>query len=156
MSSLIGEYEVTLDPKGRFMIPAGFKRQLPEGEGDCFILCRGFEDCITVYTNQQWEKVSAIVRRLNDFNEKARTLKRLFLNGANKLETDSAGRILIPKILIESAKIKKDMIFSVQETKAEIWDAPTFNERMRLDALNMKDLASEVLGNDFLNPFEEG
>jgi MraZ protein len=154
MSNPLGEYEVTLDPKGRFMIPAAFKRQIPEGQGERFILCRGFEDCITVYTEQQWEKVSGIVNRLNDFNEKSRTLKRLFLNGANMLELDSAGRILIPKTLIEAAQLKKELVFSAQITKAEIWDTVTFRERMKQDSLNMKNLASEVLGNEFLNPFE--
>ncbi|MBL7766028.1 MAG: division/cell wall cluster transcriptional repressor MraZ [Chitinophagaceae bacterium] len=152
MSNYLGEYEVTLDPKGRFMVPVGFKRQLPEAESVRFVLNRGLDKCITLYTVSQWEEVSVVVKKLNEFNEKARIFKRTFLNGATFMEPDSAGRLLLPKSMLEYAGIKKDMVFSVQMNKVEIWDAPTF--RALSENVDMNTLAGEVLGGNYLNPFE--
>ena len=57
MATIYGDFEVTLDSKGRFMIPAGLKKQYSESEGNCFIANRGFEKCVTIYTEKEWEKV---------------------------------------------------------------------------------------------------
>src|SRR5690554_3290458 len=114
MTNLLGEYELSLDSKGRFLVPAGFRKQLPEGEGSCFIINRGFEHCLTLYPVSNWNVLSEKLNRLNDFNEKARKFRRLFLNGATSVDLDSAGRLLIPKSLIEYADIKKDIVFSAQ------------------------------------------
>jgi MraZ protein len=151
MSMLLGEFEVTLDAKGRFMLPVGFKRQLPETESMRFVLSRGFEACLTLYTEAQWEKVAAVVRRLNDFNPKSRQFKRVFLNGATFVEPDAAGRLLVPKSMLEYAKLSKDLVFSAQMDKVELWDAESFKAQTALQSDDLSDLANEVLGNDFLN-----
>ncbi len=152
MSNYIGEYEVTIDAKGRFMIPTGFKRQLNADVVTTYVISRGFENCLTLYTNEQWKKVEEVVNRLNDFNPKARAFKRKFLNGATPIEADGAGRILLGKQLLEYAGITKDAIFSAQGNKVEIWDTKTYHQAMEMSADDYSDLANEVLGNDFLNP----
>lgn len=154
MSNFLGEYEVTLDSKGRFMLPVGYKRQLGEAEGTRYILSRGFEKCLTLYTEGQWEKVASVVRRLNEFSAKARNFKRVFLNGATFIEPDAAGRILISKSMIEHAGLSKDIVFSAQMDKVELWDAETFRKEMSMSAEDLSDLANEVLGSDFLNPLD--
>ena len=90
MAKILGEFEVTLDPKGRFMLPIGLKKQLPEGEGGSFVLNRGVEKCLTLYTMKQWEKIEAVILKLNDFNDVASKVKRQLLSGATILETDAA------------------------------------------------------------------
>lgn len=154
MPGFLGEYEVTLDAKGRFMLPVGFKRQLGDTETQRFVLSRGFEKCLTLYTEAQWEKVASVVRQLNEFNPKARAFKRVFLNGATFVEPDAAGRLLVGKPMIEYAGLSKDVVFSAQMDKAEIWDAATFRRETSMDAADLSDLANEVLGSDFLNPFQ--
>lgn len=154
MTDFLGEYDVTLDSKGRFMLPIAFKKQLSEAEGTRFILSRGFEKCLTFYTPLQWEKISAVVRRLNEFSPKARAFKRVFLNGATIIEPDAAGRVLIPKSMIEHAGLTKDLIFSAQMDKMEIWDAETFRKETTMNPEDLSDLANEVLGADFLNPLD--
>jgi len=154
MSNFLGEYEVTLDAKGRFMLPVGFKRQLNEQEGTRFVLSRGFEKCLTFYTEAQWEKVASVVRRLNEFSTKARNFKRVFLNGATFVEPDAAGRILLSKSMMDHAGLGKDLVFSAQMDKVEIWDAETFRKETSMSADDLSDLANEVLGSDFLNPFD--
>ena len=151
MSMLLGEYEVTLDAKGRFMLPVGFKRQLPEAEAQRFVLSRGFEACLTLYTEAQWNKVAAVVNRLNDFNPKSRQFKRVFLNGATYVEPDAAGRLLLPKSMLEYAKLSKDLVFSAQMDKVELWDAEAFRAQTAIDSNDLSQLANDVLGSDFLN-----
>lgn len=148
---LLGEYEVTLDAKGRFMLPVGFKRQLPEAEAQRFVLSRGFEACLTLYTEAQWNKVAAVVNRLNDFNPKSRQFKRVFLNGATYVEPDAAGRLLLPKSMLEYAKLNKDLVFSAQMDKVELWDAEAFKAQTAIDSNDLSQLANDVLGSDFLN-----
>jgi len=154
MNNILGEFEVTLDPKGRFMLPAGLKKQLTEAEGARFVLNRGSDKCLTLYTEKQWEKVEAIVSKLNDFNEKARKFKRLFLNGATFLEPDAAGRLLIPKTMLAYANITKEIVFSGQMNKMELWDATAYRQETSVAPDEMNNLGGEVLGTDFMNPFD--
>ena len=92
----LGEFEATLDAKGRFLLPVGFKKQLPEGESLRFVINRGFEKCLSLYPVKNWEPLFAKVKALNDFDPQAREFRRKFLNGATYVEPDTAGRLLIP------------------------------------------------------------
>ncbi len=154
MLGLLGEYEVSLDAKGRMKLPAGFKKQLADGEEFRFVLNRGFEKQLTLYTEKQWEDVAKVYSRLNDNNAKARKLKRVFLNGATILEPDSAGRILLPKTMLEFASIKKSVVFTAQLNKVELWDADLYRKQMAEDVEDLSALAGEVLGNDFMSPLD--
>ncbi len=154
MQGFLGEYEISIDAKGRLKLPAGFVKQLGRGEGEEFVLNRGFDKCLSLYTIAQWSEVEKVFMRLNDYNEKGRRLRRLFLSGATKLSPDSAGRILLPKSMIEYGGMKKEIVFSAQMNKVEIWDAPTYKEHTTISAEDMNDLAGEVLGNGFLNPLD--
>lgn len=149
--SFLGEYELTLDTKGRFLLPAGFKKQLSEGVGnERFVLNRGFETCLVLYPMNVWAGITEKLSALNDFNPKAREFKRLFLNGANVVELDAAGRINIPKTLTEYAGIKKDLVFSAQGNKVELWDKAAYHAYLQRAAASFSDLAAEVVGGDFL------
>jgi MraZ protein len=151
MHHFIGEYEVAIDAKGRFLLPAGFRKQLPEEGGDQFVINRGFEQCLTLYPMDTWNRLSEQLGKLNDFNPKAREFKRLFLNGANKVELDGAGRMLLTKPQMEFAGIKKEMVLSLQGDKAELWDKDTYYEYLRQRAGSFSHLAEEVAGGDFFN-----
>lgn len=148
MLNLIGEYEVSVDAKGRFLLPAAFRKQLPEGSGETFVINRGFENCLVLYPMQTWNEISAKVDRLNDFKPKVREFKRLFRNGATQVEVDSAGRILVPKMLLERAGIQKDMVFTAQGNKVELWDKDTYYSYIDEHKDNFSDLAEEVTEGD--------
>ena len=154
MTGFLGEYEVAVDVKGRFLVPAGFRRQLAEGVAEQFVIHRGFENCLAMYLMEHWQALSEKINRLNDFSPKVRQFKRLFLNGATVVEPDSAGRLLLPKPLQEYAGIKKDMVFSAQGNKVELWDKDTYHGYIRDAAAGFSDLAAEVAGGNFINPFE--
>jgi MraZ protein len=102
-----------LDAKGRFLLPAGLKKQLPEEGGNAFVINRGFEKCLTMYPLSSWEPIFTNISKLNDFDPKVREFRRWFLNGAIQMDLDSAGRLLIPKNLADHGKLDKDIVLGV-------------------------------------------
>ena len=128
MIGFIGEYEATLDVKGRFLLPAGFKKQLPQESATQFVLNRGFEKCLTLYPIQSWEPIFSEISKLNDFDPKVREFRRYFLNGATQVELDSAGRLLLPKNLSDHAGLEKDIVLVSAVNKIEIWDKSKYKQ----------------------------
>ena len=127
MIGFLGEYEATVDAKGRFLLPAGFKKQLTEGENR-FIISRGFEKCLTLYPMKSWEPIMNKINQLNDFDPKVREFRRQFLGGATEIELDAAGRLLLPPTLKEFAGLSKDIILVAALDKIEIWDAGKYKQ----------------------------
>ena len=128
MIGFIGEYEATLDAKGRFLLPSGFKKQLPEGGTDNFVINRGFEKCLSLYPMKSWKPIFAEISDLNDFEPKVREFRRYFLNGATQIELDSANRLLLPKNLMEYAGLEKDIVLVSAVNKIEIWDKNKYQQ----------------------------
>lgn len=146
MIGFLGEYEATLDAKGRFLLPAGFKKQLPEAGDTHFIINRGFEKCLTLYPQQSWEPIFSEISKLNDFDPKVREFRRYFLNGATQLELDSAGRLLVPKNLTEHAGLDKDIVLVSAVNKIEIWDKNKYKQFFEtFTPQSFSDLANEVM-----------
>ena len=146
MTGFLGEYEATLDPKGRFLLPAGVKKQLPEGENTQFVINRGLEKCLTLYPMASWNPIFERISQLNDFDPKVREFRRFFLNGAISLELDTAGRILIPKNLMEHAGLEKDIVLVSAVNKIEIWSKSTYQQLF--DTLSpdaFSELAAQVM-----------
>lgn len=146
MNGFLGEYEATLDNKGRFLLPVGVKKQLPEGVQPVFVVNRGFEKCLTVYPIQSWTPIYENISSLNDFDPKVREFRRYFLNGAMQLELDSAGRILLPKNLMEYAGLEKDIVLVSAVNKLEIWDKNKYQQFFEtFSPESFSTLAAEVM-----------
>ena len=128
MIGFLGEYEATLDPKGRFLLPSGFKKQLPEDSSVRFVINRGFEKCLSLYPIKSWEPIFAEISQLNDFDPKVREFRRYFLNGATLTELDGAGRLLVPPNLKEHAGLEKDIVLVAAVNKIEIWDKTKYQQ----------------------------
>ena len=146
MIEFLGEYEATIDAKGRFLLPAGFKKQLPEEEGTHFVINRGFEKCLTLFPLQSWKPIFSDISKLNDFDPKVREFRRYFLNGATQVELDSAGRLLLPKNLTEHAGLEKDIVLVSAVNKIEIWDSVKYKQFFEtFTPQSFSDLANEVM-----------
>jgi MraZ protein len=126
--SFLGEYEATMDAKGRFLLPAGIKRQLPENEITRFVINRGFEKCLSLYPLQSWQPLFNQISTLNDFDLEVRSFRRYFLNGAIEVEQDTAGRILVPQNLKEYAGLGKDLVLAAAVNKIEIWNKDDYQK----------------------------
>jgi len=146
MTGFLGEYEATVDPKGRFLLPAGFKKQLLAETGNQFVINRGFEKCLTMYPMKSWEPIFSEISMLNDFDPKVREFRRYFLNGATSVELDSAGRILLPPNLKEHAGLEKDIVLVAAINKIEIWDKINYTKFFEsFSSESFSQLAEQVM-----------
>ena len=146
MLNIEGSYNATLDPKGRVKLPSGLLKQFDEGMSK-FVLVQGLDTCVRLFTQENWEIYTEPIRKLSDFNPKARELKHLMLSGNNRVELDSAERILIPKVLLEKGKLEKELRIICLFDKVEIWDAAIYSEKFESKSSDYaSDLAAELLG----------
>lgn len=115
---LIGEYFHTIDVKKRLALPAKFRREL----GKKVIVTRGFENCLVVYTEKEWQAVSEKLVKLPTSQTGARSFNRIILAGAMEIDIDGLGRILIPDYLKNYAGLEKDVVICGLSNKLEVWD----------------------------------
>ncbi|HLF46645.1 MAG TPA: division/cell wall cluster transcriptional repressor MraZ [Chitinophagaceae bacterium] len=146
MTGFLGEFEATLDAKGRFLLPAGFKKQLTEEEGNLFVINRGFEKCLALYPIKSWEPLFAEISKLNEFDPRVREFRRFFLNGATMVEPDNAGRLLVPPNLKEHADLQKNIVLVAAVNKIEIWDSSKYHQLFdSFSADDFSNLAKNVM-----------
>ncbi len=146
MLGFLGEYEATLDAKGRFLLPGGLKKQFPDGENQ-FVVSRGFEKCLNIYPVKTWEAIVEKLNKLNDFDPKVRQFKLFFLGGATVVELDSAGRLLLPQLLKEYAGLTKEIILASNVDKINIWEAGKYKQFFEeFSSDDFSNLAQEVMG----------
>lgn len=112
----MGEYNHTIDAKGRIIVPSKFREAL----GEHFVVTLGLDGCLFVYPNEEWEHFVTGLKNLPG-NKEARQLQRYFMAGAADCEVDKQGRILIPNNLREQAGLDKDIVFVGVLSKIEIW-----------------------------------
>lgn len=113
----LGEYEHSIDEKGRVAVPARFREELSEG----MILTRGFDKCLNVYPRTAWEALRSGVGSLSVGLSDVRNLRRFVFSGAADVETDRQGRILIPPNLREFAGLAEQVVVVGNDTYFEIW-----------------------------------
>ena len=129
---LIGQFEHTIDAKGRINFPAKFREDM----GDRFILTKGLDNCIAVYSLEEWGRWEERFTSLPD--SKSRQLKRFFFASATDVEPDKQGRILIPQNLRDHAGLTRDVTVIGAAVRAEIWDTArwaAYNESQTDEAI---------------------
>ena len=119
---LIGEFEHSLDAKGRVAIPNKFREDL----GESFFLTKGVDCCLFVLPESEWNRLEEKLRVMPI--SKAKTLQRFFFSGAAKVETDKQGRILVPSSLRSYANLEKDVTFVGVSSRAEIWSSTVWGQ----------------------------
>lgn len=146
MSHFLGEFECKLDAKGRLMLPTGLRKQMPEAEREGLVINRGFEKHLVIYTRKEWDSLVADLVKLNEFEKDARDLRRYFTRGASELTLDAAGRVLLPKSLIEYAGIGADVVLATQFNKIEVWAKDAYDSLLDDEPENFAKLAEKVMG----------
>lgn len=145
MLNLHGEYECKMDAKGRLIIPAALKSQLPKAAKSSFFINRGFEKCCVMFPSNEWNEIAAEINKLSDYIAKERQFKRYFLRGASKLEMDAASRVLLPKPLQEYAGLKSDLVLLAYGNKIEIWSQAEYTRMLNEEPKDFSALAEEVM-----------
>lgn len=115
---LIGEYEHSLDAKGRLILPS----KIREDMGEKFIITKGLDKCLFGFSHTEWANFEEKLKTLPLTNKNARDFVRFFLSGAIECEIDKQGRFLITSNLREYAKLEKDTVIIGVGTRIEIWD----------------------------------
>ena len=118
----MGEYNHTIDAKGRLIIPSKFREAL----GDVFVVTKGLDGCLFVYDNAEWNAFEEKLKSLPLTNKDARQVVRFFLAGAAEVEVDKQGRILVPNVLREFADLSKDVVLIGVASRIEIWSKERF------------------------------
>ncbi len=141
----MGEYNHTVDAKGRLIVPSKFREQL----GDEFVVTKGLDGCLFVYPNEEWSNIEEKFRNIPLTTKDARKFSRFFFAGAASCEVDKQGRILIPPTLREFAEIQKDVVSVGVLNRIEIWskerwlDTNTYEDMDEI-AEHMADLGLSI------------
>lgn len=136
----MGEYNHTIDTKGRLIIPSKFRDEL----GLEFVVTRGLDGCLFVFPATEWQAFELKLKSLPLTNKNARQFSRFFVAGATPCELDKQGRILLPLALREFAGLEKDVVLTGMINRIEIWDKSKWADASSCD--DMSDIAEQMTG----------
>ena len=147
MLSLTGTYDCKLDSKNRLAVPSNLLKQLPPENDGRFVVNRGFETHLKLYTSAEWENIRQSVDALNRFDPKVRRFVRNFYNYASSLQLDSHNRLLLPKNLLEYAAIQNELVIYCLGSEIEIWNPDLYQQANAMTPQEFSDMATELLVN---------
>ncbi|MCR3956200.1 MAG: division/cell wall cluster transcriptional repressor MraZ [Gudongella sp.] len=136
----IGEYQHTIDGKGRLIIPSKFRDPL----GDEFVMTKGLDNCLFVYPKDEWKIVEDKLKSLPMTNKDARAFVRFFFSGATECILDKQGRVLIPGNLRDHSKLMKDTVVIGVSTRLEIWSKEEWDSYNDDDSLSYDSIAEKM------------
>ncbi len=140
MNMFLGEYRHSIDDKGRLIIPSKLREQL----GDSFFITKGFDQCLFIYTQEEWYK---FIEKLdtNPMKKKdARRIQRFFVAAANECTLDKQGRILIASHLREYSELDKEVVLIGVSNRIEIWSKENWDAYNNDDDFDISALAEEM------------
>ena len=124
-----GANKLTLDIKGRMVMPTRYRERLQERCGGKLVVTVDKDQCLLVYPMPDWEEIERKLMKLPTFNERARRLQRLMVGDATELDLDAQGRVLLPPNLREFAALTRDAVLIGQGLRFELWDEEKWNQR---------------------------
>jgi MraZ protein len=142
------EYTGKLDAKGRLVLPAKMKANLPEASSNELFMREGFEPCLELYPLLEYKKIYSKIAGLNEFNAEFRKLQRNFFRGSVTVELDTAGRMLIPKSMIQYANLDKEIVVVGMGNRMEIWNPEQYEKFLIKDPQELSELAEKHLTNN--------
>ena len=124
-----GANKLTLDAKGRMVMPTRYRERLQELCGGKLVVTVDKDQCLLIYPLPDWEEIERKLMRLPTLNPQARRLQRLMVGHATDLELDGHGRVLLPPKLREFGLLTRDAMLIGQGSRFELWDEARWNER---------------------------
>lgn len=143
----IGEYQHNLDNKGRIIIPSKFRDELSQS----FILTRGLDGCLTIYSHEQWDKMFVELNKLPSTKKATRSYIRMLTSSASECSLDKMGRIVIPSFLSTPLNIDKECMIIGANDHIEIWDRATWQNYYQDASSSFEEVAenlSELINNE--------
>ena len=140
-----GEYEHTIDKKGRLIIPSKFRDSFKEYDVEKLYITRGLDKCLFVFTESEWKSQESKFKSISFTKSESRKFNRIYFAGASQLECDEQGRILIPKYLKEYAGIKRDVMIVGVSNRIEVWSRDAWQHYYNGAKESFEDIAEKLM-----------
>ena len=137
----MGEYQHSIDEKGRITVPAKFREEL----GEKFLVTRGLDNCLFVYPMEEWKQLEAKLKALPFTRADARAFTRFFFSGATECELDKQGRVNIPASLRHHASLDKDCVVIGVSNRVEIWSRTLWESYSEESAESFNEIAEKIV-----------
>ena len=141
---LMGEFHHNIDEKRRIIMPSKLREEL----GNTIIITRGLEECLFIYSKEEWSQIVTKLKTLPFTKKDARSYTRVFLSGATETEFDKQGRIKLPLPLTEYATLLKECVIIGVNDRVEIWSKDNWNTFMNKSKEELSDLADHLFETD--------
>ncbi|MEE2657385.1 MAG: division/cell wall cluster transcriptional repressor MraZ [Candidatus Latescibacterota bacterium] len=144
MAQFLGEYEVTVDEKGRIFLPADLRRNLDSEADDTLVVVRGLDGCLTAHPRNIWATIAGKMLRLPQTDQKVRLYYRTTLSQAAEIKLDRQGRTSIPKKLLDRVGICERMTVIGALDKLEFWDPEKWRQYLQQAESGLEDAAEDL------------
>lgn len=142
--NFLGQYECTMDDKGRVKMPAALRKQFGDGAKGKFMLAKDIEDCLVIYPLETWSRQEALLRKLNPFNTNHQKFINSVTTGLTEVEFDSADRFLISTTLKKYLGNSRDIVLKGKFDRIQVWDAQKYEQYTQGNLSNIQSLADEA------------
>lgn len=136
----LGEYQHTIDEKGRMAVPVKFRHDVAGGA----VVTRGIDKCLFLLPKAEWEKLASKIASLPLAQANSRAFSRLMLAGAMDVELDAQGRVILPDYLREYAGVKKNVVVAGLYNRIEIWDALSWGKYKAMTEKGSDKIAEQL------------
>ncbi|MBM7603433.1 division/cell wall cluster transcriptional repressor MraZ [Metabacillus litoralis] len=140
----MGEYQHTIDLKGRMIVPSKFR----EGLGEAFVLTRGLDQCLFGYPMSEWKTIEEKLKALPLTKKDARAFTRFFFSGATECELDKQGRVNIATPLLQYAKLEKECVVIGVSNRIELWSKPIWEKYVAEQEDSFEEIAENMIDFD--------
>ncbi len=140
-----GQFTYSIDSKGRIAIPAKLRKHVAADANDTFVMTRGLSNCIDLYPLDEWQRIEEKLLQLNSFQPDDSRFIRMFVQYATEDTMDGQSRILIPSLLIEYAKIEKEVLILGALKKIEVWNPKIYDEYLNQSSQTYEEIAAKVM-----------
>jgi MraZ protein len=140
-----GEFEHTLDRKGRLIIPSKFREALKDAYAEKLYITRGLDKCLFIFTEEEWKIQESRFRSMPFTKSEHRKFNRIIFSGAQDIVPDKQGRILLPAYLKEYASIKKEVFFIGVSNRVEIWSKELWKEFYSSSKESFEEIAEKLM-----------
>lgn len=140
-----GEYEHSLDKKGRLIVPSKFREAAKTHYVEKFFITRGLDKCLFIFTEDEWKNQEMKFKNLSFTKRESRSFNRLFFSGTSEMELDKQGRILLPKYLKDFSGIKRDVVIIGVSNRIEIWAKDVWQEFYKTQQNSFEEIAEKLI-----------
>ncbi|MCD6134104.1 MAG: division/cell wall cluster transcriptional repressor MraZ [Candidatus Omnitrophica bacterium] len=139
-----GEYKHNLDEKDRFVLPAKFRARIKKEGIKKFYITRGLDNCLFMFSESEWKKTEEKFRSLSFTKQEVRFFNRFYFSGAYEVVPDAQGRVLLPSLLKEFARIKREIVIVGVSDRIEIWDKDLWREFYEENRERLEKMAEDI------------